>query len=154
MPRTAACLVLVIQAFVALTLAAPMPDGCPCPQKPAAHVDRQLWVFSLLLGGRNNRIPVYESDFADAPPWDPLSGSEQPVSLGEAIRLATSEVQRTFADFEHWAFGSIGLQKLGDDHWVYVVQWGPVNHQEEFAIVLVPVLMSGQVIPLDRRENR
>ena len=141
----------MVQAFVAVTMAGQVPLGCPDP--PSATMDRCVWSFPLLKDGRSRRILVYESDFSNLPLWQPLSGSEPPVSLGEAIRLATFEVRRSFADFERWRFETASLAQWPEG-WVYMVQWEPVNIQEEFGIILVPVLMSGQVIPLDRPERR
>ncbi|MGH9866649.1 MAG: hypothetical protein ACREAA_00585 [Candidatus Polarisedimenticolia bacterium] len=151
MRRTAACL-LVLPALVALATAAEASD--PCPQAVAyVDLDRQVWSFPLMLAGRHRQIPVYERDFADLPEWEPSSGSEPPVSLGEAIGMATSEFQRTFADFDQWRFDSVSLQKWREDTWVYMAQWSPVD-RSEMGGIFVPVLMSGRVIPLDRTEKK
>ena len=106
----------------------------------------------MVVGGRARSLEIWESDLKTAPRWDPQDEGEPPVAVGEAIHLATSEIHRFLGDSKEWAFNTVQLQRMGTGPWFYMVSWTPVDRWDT-GMISVAVLMSGNVVPLDRQNQ-
>jgi len=100
------------------------------------------------IDGRHSQgelVPLEQ--IASSPAWNPSKGEEIPLSVTEAFRLATSELQRYVGGRENWALEGLALRPLCDDRWAYSFSFLPMT-RGEIGLVNVGVLMSGEVVPL------
>src|SRR5262245_26983089 len=101
------------------------------------------------IGGRNYSASPTVDELKAAPRWTPFEGSEPPVSAGQAIAAATSEVAAHFKDSDVWVMDSVSLARICSEEWAWAVFWRPKGQGTSGSLrVIVP--MSGKAIPLER----
>jgi len=122
----------------------PKSQESACPEGKV----RSCGAYSM-IGGQFLILEPTREELAESPAWTPFSEDEPPISVGEAIRIATNEFTRYFPDHEDWSLAGISLDLLCGGRWVWLLRWQP-KRKGDVGTVLLPVLMSGAVIPLDR----
>lgn len=88
-------------------------------------------------------LDVSPEEIRKSPPWDPDSGKEPPVSMAEALQLASAEFANTVPNPESWMLFRINVEALCDDRAVYMVWWSEQGGSGPKGQLPVPVLMSG-----------
>src|SRR5262245_45546080 len=81
------------------------------------------YVSFVLHDQRIVTVPVSPDQIRQSPSWDTASGKEPPLSVGDALRLASSELALTVPNPERWRLSRINVEALCDKRAVYVVWW-------------------------------
>lgn len=105
--------------------------------------------FPVMFGGRSYILEPTRQEIDGSPKWDPGSDGEPPVPVGQAVRLASDEFSRHFKGAEDWVMSSVMLAPMCEGNWVWTVGWQPKD-RGVVGTMMLPVLMSGVVVPLDR----
>jgi hypothetical protein len=101
--------------------------------------------------GRQYQTSVRISDFTNVPVWT-RQEANPPISVREALRLATKGLSKTVGDLKGWHRGNISLIEMSKERWVYQVEYrGPSYQNPKYnftsdSSVIVFVLMNGRVI--------
>ena len=102
---------------------------------------RVPYVSFVLSDQRIVTVPVTVEQIRESPPWDAQSGKEPPLSVGDALRLASAEFARTVPNPERWTLYRINVEALCDKRAVYLAWWS--EQGKSGGQLAVPVLMSG-----------
>ena len=109
--------------------------------------------FSSTVLDDGTKIGVYVSDqqIEQTPKWSPQSGAP-PLSLIQAIEIATEWADKEYNRFDNVEVYSIDLRRIGcrraGEHWVYMFHFTPVMEGERLwgSRYFAAVLMDGNVI--------
>jgi len=102
--------------------------------------------------GRSYSWVVNDTDVESTPLWSASSGAEPPLRLGQAVAASQPELVRYFPEVDEWQVMTITLERMGwSDHWFYIVEWKAKRYHEGDYLG-IPVLMSGQVVRLEKRK--
>jgi len=81
------------------------------------------WTMSISasISGSNYWANIGPSDVTNGPTWS-LKGNP-PVSVGDAVRLATKSLADSLGDLEGWHRGNITLEELSKGYWAYDINF-------------------------------
>jgi hypothetical protein len=110
------------------------------------------------VSGEAYQTVLRSSDFPDAPTWS-FHSENPPVSVKEAVKLATEALTNVLGNHDGWSLQDITLMKSPGDYWIYKVDFlGPIykphspstfgfgKQAQSKSSLVVFVLMDGHVV--------
>ncbi len=104
------------------------------------------YIYSFRFGDQYTSYRLDGRALGRTPAWEPMKGTEPPLSVSKAVRLSTAELARHVDDPAGWEVAEVEIEEVEEfERWIYLVRFRPVGERRETRIT-VPVLMSGRVL--------